>query len=286
MSYQPSIGIASWNIHASRDRLNKSFDPWVEMNKHRIDVLCVQEYPMHSEDVGQSYRRKIKDTTGFPSASVLELSPGPFNSDSRPFQAIAVLSRYLLADARSLRLDGTKYLPSTDDLDPHDKGALAVTVRAPLGDVRVICVHGFPFHHFGIHGVSEGPGCGVTKAFHRLDRFIADEAELLPEGTPLILAGDFNTEQRWELLQEPRRLGLRSLFLGRGPTRPDGRNHDDIMVSDGLRACDPEIHETKSDHHLLTVRIRDRSVPATQPRRSPSASRRDPDRSLVTGGVR
>lgn len=254
-----AISLATWNIHEARDLKGKAFDPWAEIKDYDKDVLCLQEFPIQGELGVKIVCRQIRRSSGYPFVAILPLSKAEYYSadpsyrSHRSRQAVAILSRFPMSDIRYCLLPGFEYLPDHAELEPHDKGAVSASIRTRVGMLRIVSLHAFPFHRFGID--SRDMLARANKAFHAIDQFIADEADLLEVDQKLIVAGDFNAEQRWKLLKQPRRLMLRSGFDSDRPTRYDGRNHDDIIADQRLTICQQTILHTKSDHHLLAVNI-------------------------------
>lgn len=256
MAVSQRVRLASWNIHEFRDTKDKAFDPWSEIRNYDPDILCLQEYTVPCIKSTRKLRRRIRQESGYAFVAILVLSRTSYQSKARPNQAVVVLSKFPMdADVRYHRLAGPEYLPSGTPLELHDKGAVSVSLRSPAGRIRLICLHAFPFHRFGIGDDLGMEDCKARKAFHAIDQFIADEAELLANGERLVVAGDFNFQERWKVLHEPARLGLRSAFGHNLSTRDDGRSHDDILVDSTIKTCGAQVLETKSDHHLLTVEL-------------------------------
>jgi endonuclease/exonuclease/phosphatase family metal-dependent hydrolase len=164
-------------------------------------------------------------------------------------------------------------------LAPEDRGN-AILATVPLADLTIVEL---PFEHQRRVAVAArvmAPGTAVTVASvhldtrrplwrgsifggpaarHRQVQALADALAEIAAGSPVIVAGDFNTLAGAE---EPAIRSLEQGFTrvgcGKASTHRWGLQLDYVFASDAalLTDCDREDRRFGSDHHPLTARVR------------------------------
>lgn len=290
-----ALRVGTWNVHEElMDDCKTPFVPWKVLERYELDVVCLQEVSIPRKEVESHpdnarvedrvhpdlVNRYLARKSGYPHCAGMVLSPSSFHPHDR-YQAIAIMSRHRFkSKIERIRFENVNYRLA-DGRSMHDKGALAATVEIGSNQLRVLCLHGFPLHHFNVPSNCRESRLEIAK----LARVIGREARDWGDSQRLVVAGDFNFEHHAERIPALGKLSMRPVFDKRS-TRPDGRCHDDVLLGTDW-VCDGEIHETKSDHHLLTVSATsDNELPTTESRPCPETSSelsREPD---LAGAVR
>lgn len=240
-----SFTVASWNIHGGMGRDGTPFKVGSFVETVRPAIVALQELQVRRSDCFEGERAgPIGDLElpGLPNIAVAPFSPSQFDPDR--LLAVATLSSFDVVRFDRLVFPNPKaYVEGWDTF--HDKGALVCTVQLPHTQLDLVALHLYPFYMLD---VDEGsPQFG--EMWSEIDDAIRPRAEV-----PRIVLGDFNTEKRVHLLASLRDGALSSVFDDR-PTRDDGRSHDDILVSNGVRVVGSELRPSPSDHHLLAVTV-------------------------------
>lgn len=241
--------VATWNVHSAvpvpageRD-VDESLALLADL---RPDLLALQEIEFApSSGVVSPSSAEIFEASGLPFRELFPLSPSHANPGRR--LGIALASRWPLRNAWMAKLPmpavarGTASAPT---FEPHDKGLVVATVRTAHGDTVFGSVHVFPFHRFNSRA-GDRRMAGVWDA-------LAAAVDALPSHHPVLLAGDYNTEDRTLLTSRLSGRELASAAAGM-PSRPTGQAFDDVLFSDAFTLLRCYARATFSDHHLVVA---------------------------------
>ena len=244
------LRIASWNMQAGlfSDVPQKGLLPdsaylSETIRNSKSHVVCLQEVPFAASD-GNPIVSSIAAAAGFEFTLELPLGVGG-GSDSG--LGLAILSRFPLALTDNVVLPNpglTVNAPDGGTLHSHDKGFLVAHVEGPYGTLAVACGHLLPFHKFR-RSASEVPfspiGSAVRDLLVRLVEY------------PTVVCADFNLEDLQDYLGA---LGVSAYkLLVHVPTRPSGKCHDNILVSQHWSVDSVRVLPTRSDHHFCLADI-------------------------------
>lgn len=212
------------------------------IERHEIDVVALQEV-----DFDRSGRSRvladIHANTELRHIEVFPYSPSAFFPGARA--GVAVASRYPIVRKREFTLPnpGLRITRDGRTYDSYDKGMLACEIEADGKALTVVSVHMFPFHMF------ERPA--DHDDFHEIWWTLRRHLGELGALRPLVVAGDFNTDDR-RLLRDVDGRPLTGTTQGQVTHR--GYAADDILFSpevpDPPRA---QVLDTFSDHRLCLV---------------------------------
>lgn len=249
------IRAGTWNIHegiparggtgpATRAELISRLDA------ADLDILALQEVPFETGSESELVS-SISKHTNMRHVSVFPLSPSIFHQGLRSGLALVsrsphlAISRFLLPNPRlrSVRT-GKKWMT-------WDKGMIIAKLRINNVSLWACSVHGFPFHDFG-RRADDGEFTLIWQA-------LANAINQLP-GSKIIVAGDFNTEQR-DLLT--RLLKHRNIARAINGTATHGNQSvDDILYDEGLARRSVSVMPSFSDHAFCQAEF---YSPADQP---------------------
>jgi endonuclease/exonuclease/phosphatase family metal-dependent hydrolase len=243
--------IATWNIgggkplsHSKWDHRNR--DMLAPLRDVAPDLLALQEVEFdHEGQLMEGIGQAIPGTIGHEYVVAFPMSRS-HHTEGRML-GVVVTSRWPITSALSfmlpnphLRIDDGE----SGSVETHDKGFIAALVSIDGWELVVTSLHSFPFHSFG-RSAHEEELATVWKA-------LACEIDGL--ASPLLFAGDFNTEDRALVTSRLRTRRLAAATTGLA-TRPSGASHDDVLFSDDFRLRRSYAVETFSDHHLVVVEV-------------------------------
>lgn len=243
------LNIATWNLREaipSRSHLAGS-DPLSEivelLDEHSIDVVACQEVPF-SAGGEVPLLRSICQATALPHVAFHRLSPSSFTPGSGA--GLAVVSRFPITWQQVHRLPNPR-LSRLFDGQPatsHDKGGLAVTISLPTMSFSLVNVHMFPFRVF-----HADPS---DNAFEHLWSALGGFLQSLD--TRLVLAGDFNSEDRTLITARVRNRNFSSCFV---PLATSGRaSIDDVLFTPHFELLGRTVISNFSDHKLCIAHLR------------------------------
>lgn len=155
MHNESAVKIATFNVNSINARLT-ALVRWLE--ECEPDVACLQELKTPSER--------------FPADALRAAGYEAIWHGQKSWNGVAILSR------RSPPVERRRMLPG-DPEDPHSR-----YMEASIGDVVVASLY--------VPNGNPAPGPRFDYKLRWLDRLIRHAADLLREGTPTVLAGDFN----------------------------------------------------------------------------------------------
>lgn len=257
--------VATWNVNSVNARLPNVLE-W--LGAARPDVVLLQEI-------------KCQDAA-FPTEPFAALGYEVATHGQKSYNGVAILSRLPLRDV-------ARGLPGA----PGDEQARYI--EATAGDLRVASIY-----------LPNGNPVGTEKFAYKLawmERLRAHAAELLADGAPLVLGGDFNVIPEPIDCHDPRAWEGDALF------QPESRRAFRALLhlglTDAFRALHPDEeraytfwdyqggafqldHGVRIDHFLLSAAAADRLVACTidkAPRRKPKASDHTPVVATLADGV-
>jgi endonuclease/exonuclease/phosphatase family metal-dependent hydrolase len=211
---------------------------WAELVAARVDVAALQEVRLRADGDLDDLTLAAK-SAGMPHVSVFSLSASSVREGE--LAGLALLSREPFRDEQREKLPNLGLSGEADgsSIESYDKGLLSAVLDHNGLPLRVVSLHVPPFHRFG-RAADEFPFLweAVAKSIGPLD------------GTPLLVCGDFNTDDR-ELLTDQIDGELRSAIAGQETHR--GRSFDDILHSDALDLVHREVIPTQSDHAICVA---------------------------------
>jgi endonuclease/exonuclease/phosphatase family metal-dependent hydrolase len=242
------IRAVTWNAHGGLPAKSgqRSFaDSLYTLNKLEPDLVALQEL-----EVDPSSGRFAGPSTDIVVATDLKyvaaFAPSPSHHTEGRALAVALASRWPLESIRRILLPNPHLKFENEEwgsVTTHDKGLVLADVRIDAGFLTSGSLHTYPFRRFGRNA--------REPAFAPVWSALANEIDQLA-GVPLILGGDFNTEDRGLLFGPLRRTGLRSA-AGSVQSRPGGECYDDITYTVPIHPVASYAEKTFSDHHMVIV---------------------------------
>ncbi len=211
-----------------------------------LDILLVQELP-HGGSLTRHPAKRLARATSLLEYETFMLSPVSSLEGSESM-GVGIFSRFPISNVERsfFRNPNLVGLLRGREINMHDKGMISACVRVDGAALAVCNLHSFPFRLFSGQSARE------------VDALWQEVAEILicrvPSGSACIVGGDFNSEDRSNLIGRLPGYGFRSAFTGR-PTRPNGRSDDDLLISRGLVETKSMIVPVASDHHLVAVEV-------------------------------
>ena len=242
------LRVASWNVHEGHPVVGSISDQAVRREiaelllSYQVDIVGLQEVGFDSSE--RSYiLEAIQHNTPLEYIAHNILSSSSFSQDGSA--GVALASRYPLADLRCKYFSNPELGAELDGIPirSHDKGIISATVTLPGLEISVVSLHTIPFRLFGREANESD--------FEPLWSELSAELKGLAV-RPLIVCGDFNTDQR--------DLASKSIgtFLTRSvvdePTHK-GRSIDDILYSQGFRPTSVKVLSNFSDHRLCIAEL-------------------------------
>lgn len=243
--------VATWNIHGGlpADVGTRTVGDSLELlDKLRPDVVAFQEVEFDGLD-GPVTEPSARFVTAAGLAHSTSFPQSPSHHTPGRMLGVTIASRWQVDPIGRVPLPNPRFEAWDGDhklIRSHDKGLLMASVDLGPCPLVVGCVHVTPFHRF--NRSAHEPG--LAQIWTTIAR-AADEA---PAG-PLIVAGDFNTEDRALLIDRVRNQRLRSAAQGI-PSRPTGESHDDLLYNDRLATGEVHHGETFSDHHIIVAEFK------------------------------
>lgn len=231
------LSVVSWNVHGGETIHGVKFDIGLELAARSPDLVALQEFPR----LLAGSLDELTARAGLRYHAFWEVG-------SEDKTGLTVMSRWPLRNEKHLyaRQPSRAVTDLDRDLVAYSKGALAVDVAFPETSLYFANVHLFPFHIFGLEDGSPE----ATEIWKDL----AQEMMLGANPNTLVV-GDFNGPAEFRLAPDVfRRYGMASSIVD-GPTRTDGRSHDDLLFSDRFRALDVSVSMTASDHFLCEATL-------------------------------
>ena len=219
------LRIASWNVHEGHPAGASISEQAVRREiaelllSYKVDIVGLQEVDFDSS-TRSSILEKIKRDTPLEYVAHNILSSSSFNQDGSA--GVALASRYPLTNLKRKYFSNPGLGTELDGIPirSHDKGLISATVILPSLEISVVSLHTFPFRLFG----REASDSDFEPLWSELSVELGGLAV-----RPLIVCGDFNTEQR-DLISKS--IGT---FLTRSvvnePTHK-GKPIDDILYSE------------------------------------------------------
>ncbi len=248
------IRVATWNVHGGQvaSTAQVSFEQSLAMLRQaEPDLVALQEIEVDENSLRPAGATvEIGHAIGAPHFLTYGVSP----SHHTPGRLLAVglASRWPCTLVRRVPLPNphlTMVDGSASPMRTHDKGVLTASVRTPRGPLLVCVVHSYPFHRFGASADEERFGPIWDALASDIDN-LGDE--------PIVVAGDFNTEDRALLLRRVKTRTLHPAALEASlASRPNGQCHDDILYGAPLELENISSFQTFSDHHCLVGRLND-----------------------------
>jgi endonuclease/exonuclease/phosphatase family metal-dependent hydrolase len=247
------IKLLNWNIERGQ-QLTGVVD-FIE--REQPDICIFQEVDLYARRTG---RRHVADVLAarFEYNYVFgvefeELSQG--TRDVRALHGQAVFARFEMGSARILRFVAQSgfwrprwYLPQWPVFQPRAGGRMALVVELDIGGSRPVI--------YDTHLESQGDD---QLRLHQLNELTMDSFRY-PQGTPVIVAGDFNTgNQPKTMLINLQAAGFEDACADRRcrGTKRNGRTLDWIFVR-GPAACRGTVvhrNVTASDHYPLSTNL-------------------------------
>ncbi len=196
--------ITTWNINGVKARLEAAL---AYLKQESPDVICLQEIKSVDE--------------GFPREAFEEIGYNVETHGQKGFNGVALLSKMKLDDV-------TRGLPG-DDSDPQSR---YIEALVPIGRsaIRVASIY-----------LPNGNPIGTGKFTYKLawmKRLKAHASTLLSDGTPLVLAGDFN------VIPEPQDAKRPEAWVNDALFQPESRRAFrallNLGLTDAIRATHPE----------------------------------------------
>jgi exodeoxyribonuclease-3 len=150
-----AVRIATFNVNGIGARLS-ALERWLA--ESRPDVACLQELKAPPER--------------FPADALRAVGYEAIWHGQKSWNGVAILSRHAAPIERCRALPG-------DEEDLHSR-----YIEARVGDLVVGCLY--------VPNGNPAPGPRFEYKLRWLDRLLRHSAELLAEGVPAVLAGDFN----------------------------------------------------------------------------------------------
>ncbi len=224
----------------------------------RADLCVLQEVDIHTRRTGfrnvpDELARRLAMHYTF-GAEFEELAQG--GDSLRAFHGQAILSRFPIRRARILRFVNQPYnwapwwKPRIAWLQPRKGGRISLVAEIEWGDSVIVA--------YNTHLESKKSEHGRAA---QMEEILQDVASQYDERTPVIIAGDLNTEKGKDSpvivrLQSAR---FRDVFEGEekpADTSPRSGRRLDWVFLRGLSSSDARVHRLEiSDHFPLTVRI-------------------------------
>lgn len=226
--------VVTWNVHGGVSETGVGIDLASTIGSLTPDLVALQEFPMSNEDE----LRKVAEGLNLEYFAQWHIEP----SDGT---GLALLSRWPMRTIRrvSAAPPTRANLRENANIKAHKKGALTAEIGRAAEPLLFASVHLFPFHLLDMPETNQR----AHSIWADLSTRIAARSAL-----PLVIAGDFNGPVS---LRTSRRAGGLTSCLGDVPTRPDGRSHDDVLVSSGWVAVEGGTRASLSDHHLCWARL-------------------------------
>ncbi len=240
-----SIHIVDWNI----DRGTRLREIAEVLERDQADLCLLQEVDLSAHrsgnvNVAEELARQLKMRYAYASAWQ-EMSQG--DKEHPSFQGQAILSRFPIKNVRVIRFKAQsdfwrprRYVPNSPLFQRRLGGRIAIVAELEFAG-RTLVVYN---PHL------ESRSTGVEK--RQMDEILAD-AKRYPEGTPIVIAGDFNTKYNGrEMSEKLRAEGWQSAFGDRRPkTHVIMFNLDWIIVHGPLRIEQGKVeHGSKGSDHL------------------------------------
>lgn len=238
----------TWNAHGGlpAEASLRSFEESLStLNRLKPDLVALQELEVDPTS-GHLAGPSVEIVAATDLKHVAVFAPSPSHHTEGRSLAVALASRWPLESIRRIRLPNPRLAIESDEwgsVTTHDKGLILAGVRLGEGPLTSGSLHTYPFRRFG-RNARESTFAPVWTA-------LANEIDQLA-GVPLILAGDFNTEDRRLLFGPLRRTALRSA-AGNVESRPEGECYDDITYTVPLHPVASYVEKTSSDHHMVIV---------------------------------
>lgn len=215
------------------------------IKQHGVDVIALQEVDFDQSGDSQVLadihaNTELRHIQRFPS------SPSAFFPGGRA--GVAVASRYPIVRKWEFTLPnpGLQITLGDRTYDSYDKGMLACEIDADGRPLTLVSVHMFPFHMFERDADHDD--------FDEIWRALRQRLGELGTRRPLVVAGDFNTDNRG-LLRDVDGRPLTGTTHGQVTHR--GYAADDILFSPEVPDPPPaQVLDTFSDHRLCLVDLR------------------------------
>ena len=243
------IRFATWNVREGRQishPMEFEDSSMVEnvalLKEYQVDIIALQE--VDNPATTSRVLKIIEARTDLKHIASMRLSRSSFEGDESA--GVAIASRFPFQYTHQELLPNPK-LPITwngGESISHDKGLLTCVMN--VNDIRIcfISIHVFPFHRFG----RDAGDAELTNVWQKVSTCTN------APGGPVVLAGDFNTQDRL-LVSGVARGDMSSAF--KGVATHNGKETDDILFSRHFEMLgDPQAVVNFSDHHLCIVSLR------------------------------
>ncbi|QKV92861.1 endonuclease/exonuclease/phosphatase family protein [Streptomyces sp. NA02950] len=246
------LTVASWNLHEgvpSSGVLDAPSPHTVEevvalLAERDVDIAAFQEVGFdgrgHSEVLDA-----VRKNTALRHVAAHPLHDSSFFPGRR--SGVAVVSRFPVRDYRHYMLPNPRLHIHVDDkeIHSHDKGLVRATIALGHTELDVASLHALPFYLF-----QRAPD---EADFKEIWDALSDELHRHVESRPLLVCGDFNTEDR-RLVLNLDNPPLVSSLEGRHTYR--GRSVDDILYAPGISLVGIETIDNFSDHRACVASFR------------------------------
>nr|MDT0662265.1 endonuclease/exonuclease/phosphatase family protein [Micromonospora sp. DSM 115978] len=245
-----SLRIATWNILGRRNyATNETAQVGaVEevLREHPVDVLCLQEIHFYGEGVDAQLLHELR-AAGLGHFVGLPLSESHLDTSARLGVGVASRDPIRERDVFMLTNPGVRALVRGEEWILHNKGMLGCTLNAADGrEIQIYSLHLFPFFEFG-----------VKEDDDRVDRMWSEfwaYADHRGEDSTLVLAGDFNHQQRESAAGRWSRRKW-EFCLNEVGTTEKGLALDEVALSWSPSYQEHYLVPTFSDHHLVVVHV-------------------------------
>lgn len=242
------IRVASWNVHegipAGVNLAEQAIRKEVAalLLEHKVDIIGLQEV-----DFDTSARSFILETiqqeTPLSHNVHNILSDSSFSPTGQA--GVALASRYPMVDHERTRFTNPELDTELNgnQIRTHDKGFVSATIMFPGMAISAVSLHTIPFNLFG----READELEFKPMWQEISFKLTDFS-----ARPLVVCGDFNTEQRDLIF-------TRNNYLTRAVTTEPthkGKANDDILYSTGLELLNVSVLDNFSDHRLCIVELR------------------------------
>ncbi|WP_344935393.1 endonuclease/exonuclease/phosphatase family protein [Sphaerisporangium flaviroseum] len=262
------INVTSWNIAGART-INSldSFDYGPEnipyftrgLAKDRPDLVFLQESHVGATP-SDSLAGRLADKLGLP--HVMDTPTSISHLDPRYVLANSMLSKSPLRARAAHRLPRPDFevriRGEGEPVEPFDRYVQVARVNVNGRDITVANIHTNPLEFLGhAGGYVEGDGVRHARAIERL---LLDR---LPRRGPLLLVGDFNTDDIFKAYPDlMRKLGLKDALVDVPATVPWGQHPDHILyTSRTLRLIDAAATaDAGTDHYRCRAVFRRRLI--------------------------
>lgn len=242
--------IATWNIGGGILGESHQIDGVPDLSYYadflRVaspDVLCLQEQHSYG-DAKLSQAEELAGMLGYPYWQSQAYSPS--HTESGAYLSLGMLSRFPLIDTRYTEFENPRLKATGPNGTPwamFDKGFTETLVRTDTEDVRLINIHGFPFHYFGANATEE--------RFEPIWDTLVGAMSLSRERGSTIVAGDFNVRKIESVMGDLLAEDFENAFVG--DTTPDSGQQDYVLYDSRLHLMRTSIVPTRSDHSYCEV---------------------------------